>query len=136
MVRFMRRTIIRTAFAAALVMGLAACGGDDTDSSTTTESTGSGGVNRVAVEALDSLKFDSENFAAKAGEVEFVYTNGGSIQHTLLVDGIDADEFKLTVNGKGDTDDGAVDLEAGEYTIYCDVSGHRQAGMEATLEVS
>jgi hypothetical protein len=29
----------------------------------------------------------------------------------------------------------SVDMQSGEYTIYCDVRGHRYASMEAPLEV-
>ena len=45
------------------------------------------------------------------------------------------DDFKLEVSRGGDTDDGTIELEAGDYVFYCDVPGHRAAGMEGTLTV-
>jgi uncharacterized cupredoxin-like copper-binding protein len=51
-----------------------------------------------------------------------------------VIEGVDG--FKLDVPTNGDVDEGSVDLQSGEYTIYCDVPGHRNAGMEATLEVA
>lgn len=149
----MRRTLA-LASVPAFVLALAACGGDDgetssgsgsgsgsgTETTESTESTGTtgssepaeGGESTVTVEALDSLEFDSDSYTATAGEITFVYENDGSLPHTLLVEGVDADEFKLEV---GDTDEGTVELEAGEYTLYCDVPGHQSAGMEASLTV-
>jgi uncharacterized cupredoxin-like copper-binding protein len=50
-----------------------------------------------------------------------------------LIEGVDG--FKLDVAGKGDVDEGSVRLAPGTYTMYCDVAGHRQAGMHATIEV-
>ena len=44
----------------------------------------------------------------------------------------DVDGFKLSI---GREDDGSVDLEAGSYTLYCDVAGHEAAGMVADLVV-
>jgi plastocyanin len=127
----MRRTFALTALLALPLGTLAACGGDD-DGGDDAGPSGSAPEGAVVVHALDSLAFDEEAYSAPAGEITFVYENDGSLPHTLLVDGIDGDEFKLEV---GDTDEGAVTLEAGEYVLYCDVAGHRDAGMEADLTV-
>jgi plastocyanin len=115
---------------ALVVAPLAACGGGDDDDGPSTPAD-------VTVHALDSLKFDSSSFTvspATAGKVTIEYVNDGSITHSLKVDGVDS--FRLQVSGKGDTDDGTVDLDPGTYTIYCDIPGHRQGGMEAELTVS
>jgi uncharacterized cupredoxin-like copper-binding protein len=36
----------------------------------------------------------------------------------------------------GDTATGTYDVEAGMYTLICDIPGHQEAGMVATLNVS
>jgi len=128
----MRRDVLRTlALASLVIVPLAACGGDDGgDGGGSTPGPTPEGA--VLVGALDSLAFDADSYEATAGEVTFVYENEGSLPHTLLVDGISDDEFKLEV---GDTDEGSVELDAGEYELYCDVAGHRASGMEATLTV-
>jgi uncharacterized cupredoxin-like copper-binding protein len=53
--------------------------------------------------------------------------------HTLAIEGVKG--FKLEVPRPGDIDTGSVRLEPGSYTLFCDVPGHRQAGMEAPLTV-
>jgi uncharacterized cupredoxin-like copper-binding protein len=86
--------------------------------------------------AAEDIKFPEDRYEATAGSVNLSYRNDGSINHTLVVDDVDdVDGFKLEVAGNGDEDQGSVDLGAGTYTMYCDVPGHRDAGMEATLEV-
>lgn len=91
---------------------------------------GGGGVDIVA----HDISFDEDAYEATAGTVEVSYLNEGNIPHTLVIEGIDG--FKLEVTGNGDEDQGTVELDAGTYTLFCDVAGHRAAGMEATLEVA
>lgn len=129
----MRRTL---AIAAVVLLPLTACGDDDGGDTGAPETTGSSGTPAdgevVTVPALDSLSFGEDSYTAPAGQVTFVYENEGSLPHTLVIEGIPEDEFKLAV---GDTDEGSVELEPGEYTMFCDVPGHRSGGMEATLTV-
>ena len=124
---------LRIAAVAALVLALAACGGDDDDTSAPADA-GSGGGGADLTVVAEDIGFDADAYEASAGTIEVTYENDGSIVHTLLVDGVDG--FELEVSSNGDIDQGSVELEAGEYTLYCDVPGHRSAGMEAELTVS
>lgn len=81
----------------------------------------------------EDIKFGKDEYQADAGEVTFVYENQGSIVHTLLIE--EVDDFELTVSSAGDVDEGTVELEPGDYVMFCDVPGHRVAGMEAALVV-
>jgi plastocyanin len=116
---------------------LTGCGGDDDGGgggdglSTGSGDGGSGNGSTVTVVAKDSLRFDQDEYTAATGEVTIDYENDGSLTHTLLIEGVD--DFKLAVASNGDTDEGTVDLEPGDYRIYCDVPGHES--MEATLTV-
>ncbi len=112
----------------ALLLALGACGDDD---AAPTADAGPADSS-VTVLARD-IDFDADAYEVEAGAVEFVYENEGDIPHTLVIDGV---PMELTVRTRGDVDRGVVDLEPGEYTVYCDVPGHRPAGMVATLTVS
>jgi plastocyanin len=87
----------------------------------------------VTITAFD-LGFEEKQTQAPAGDVKIAYVNEGTLQHTLLFDNVGG--FKLTVPGKGDKDQGKAKLDPGTYTYYCDVPGHRQAGMEGTMTVT
>ena len=114
---------------------LTGCGGDDDGGGggdgLSTGSGDGGGGGTVTVVAQDTLRFDRDDYTASAGEVTIEYENGGNLTHTLLIDGVD--DFKLSVASSGDTDEGTVELEPGDYRIYCDIPGHES--MEATLTV-
>lgn len=125
----MHRPFVLLSAAILGAVALAGCGGDDA----TDAAPASGGDGAIEVIARD-IEFGEERYEATAGEIELRYSNQGSIAHTLRID--DVDGLKLEVTANGDEDQGSVDLEAGTYTLYCDVPGHREAGMEATLEVS
>jgi plastocyanin len=88
---------------------------------------------KVTVEALSTLKFDSDAFDAPAGKVQFNYT--GATGHTLAIQDPKFDGFLLTTDAGGPKT-GSVLLTPGKYTLYCTVPGHEAAGMKATLTVS
>lgn len=112
------------AVAAATAVALGACGGDDEDG-------GVAGDADVTVVGFDNFSFDQDHYTTQAGEVSFEYVNEGRLRHTLVIEG--EGDFKLAANNQGETDQGSIELEPGEYVIYCDEPGH--AGMEATLTV-
>ena len=63
------------------------------------------------------------------------YSNEDSIRHTLIIAKGDTKvpNFKLEVDQRGSVDSGDITLDAGTYTIICDVPGH--SNMKATLTV-
>ena len=125
----MRRT--RTCIALSLLTLVVTGCGDSDDDGGDAAGDCSPAASSLTVGALDELSFDADSYDADTGCIEVTYENEGSVAHTLLVDGQSG--FKLAV---GDTDTGTIELDAGEYTLYCDVAGHQAAGMEATLTVS
>ena len=122
--------------AAIAALPLAACGDDDDDAGGSPPGNGPGvqGGDGLTVSALDSLAFDPDDLTAAAGSIAVMLENDGSLPHTFVIEDHE-DDMKLSVAGSGDSDEGSIDLEAGDYTFYCDVPGHRGAGMEGTLTV-
>jgi plastocyanin len=120
--------------AAALVTVLvlvAACGGGEAKRATQGGKTTSKAD--VTVTAED-INFPTKQFTAHAGNVTIRYVDEGKLAHTLVMEGVPGWK-KLEVNGKGDAVTGTVMLAPGVYTMFCDVPGHRAAGMQATLSV-
>jgi plastocyanin len=124
----MRRDLLCLASAATLAITLGACGDSGSDEPEADACTPD---SSLSVGAQDALKFDAEAYDAEGPCIGVNYENEGSVAHTLLVKGVEG--FKLAV---GDMDTGMVELEPGDYTLYCDIAGHEAAGMSATLTVS
>lgn len=89
--------------------------------------------NDLAIEAGD-LYYEPTNLAASPGDVTFTMRNVGAIEHDLVIEEL-GDQVIIGLIGAGETETSTIALEAGSYTLYCTVPGHRQAGMEATLSV-
>jgi plastocyanin len=111
----------------------AACGADDSPVTGPTSADSSGEKPAGITVIAKDISLAPANVRTTSGDVHITYRNEGSIVHTLVIEGVDG--FKLDVAGTGDVDKGSVTLAPGTYTMYCDVAGHRQAGMHATLEV-
>lgn len=107
-------------------MVIAACGGGD-DAPTTAPASGS-----VNVEAGD-LYFEPTSLTAAAGDVQVTVENTGAVEHDFVIEEIG--DVEVVYADPGATVTGTVNLEAGTYTFYCSVPGHRAAGMEGTLTV-
>jgi len=134
--------------AALAVIGLAACGGSSNDNSTTAASTppsttpaagggGAGGSSTVDISTPSgsSLAFDQKDVSAKAGNVTIDFDNKQPLQHDVAVADSSGKVLGQTDLVSSGTANSTVDLQAGTYTFYCTVPGHREAGMEGTLTV-
>lgn len=97
------------------------------------EGEGAAGGATAEFVAID-LAYEAAPTEVAAGTVEFALDNQGAIEHNVVIEELD-DEVVVEAPGGG-TDTGTVELEPGEYTYYCDIAGHRAAGMEGTLTVT
>ncbi|MCB0996412.1 MAG: hypothetical protein KDB21_15050 [Acidimicrobiales bacterium] len=102
-----------------------------------------------------------EPTSTTAGVVEFVATNGGSLDHELVIVAAESPDELTVVEGKVDEDalpegafigeieafeagltcDGYVDLAPGDYVLFCnlvegDGTSHFESGMVTTFNVS
>src|SRR5687768_10015560 len=125
----MRRFLLLTAlFLAALL--LAGCGSDDGDDEGG-ESSGGQSVELVATE----FAFDPADVSVdEAGETTFTVSNDGEFPHALEIEGNGIEEETEEL-GPGESGSITVELEPGEYELYCPVGDHREQGMEGTLVV-
>ena len=70
------------------------------------------------------------------GVVVFRLENDGQIGHDLKVEGPGGVDAKTPVIDPGATAEVEVELQEGDYELYCTVPGHREGGMEVDLAVS
>ena len=135
----------------ALGLVIAACGDDEeesadtgaatteqTDTATTEEAPADdagGGELTLSADPGGGLKFDKDSLTAPAGEVTITMENPADVPHNVALEGDGVDEEGEIVE-KGGTSTVSATVEAGEYTFYCSVPGHRQGGMEGTLTVT
>jgi len=131
---------------------LVACGDSDDSTSgdttvTTNESksegggkakggTAGGGSATLDIASPSSgLAYDSDSAETKAGKVTLNYTNPQPIAHDVAIENSGGEivgKTELVTEGSDSTE---LDVKADEYTFYCTVPGHREAGMEGTLTV-
>jgi plastocyanin len=143
----MRRASALIAVSALLVLGLAACGGDDDDdggetaaapATTTAPAGGGGGGSTVEISTPpgSDLAYDQSDVSAMAGSVTIDFDNQQSTQHDVKVEDSSGQELGGTDLISSSTANATVDLQPGSYTFFCSVPGHREAGMEGTLNVN
>ena len=125
----MRRFLLLTALFLAVLL-LASCGSDDGDDEGG-EASGGQSVELVATE----FAFDPADVSVdEAGETTFTVSNDGEFSHALEIEGNGIEEETEEL-GPGESGSVTVDLEPGEYELYCPVGDHRERGMVGTLVV-
>ena len=148
--------------AAALTLGVAACGGSSsssssaagastssatssaagtgTSSATSSSAAAAGGASSnlaIAANPSGSLSYDKKSLSAKAGKVTITMTNMSPVGHNITIQkGTNGAVLGATPTFQGGTKSVSLNLKAGTYTFYCSVPGHRQGGMVGTLTVS
>jgi plastocyanin len=89
----------------------------------------------LSAPADGTFAFDPSSLEASAGKVEIDFTNPASIEHDVHIEQDGKDVAASDLVSDGDTTKASAKLQPGEYTYYCSVPGHREAGMEGTLTV-
>jgi len=106
---------------------ISACGGSSVPPSAKT----------LSVTATE-FAFAPNVFEAKVGEdLTFSIENNGTLDHNFVVFDPSGKEATRTTVARGTS--GSVTFKvstAGDWAIVCDVAGHKQAGMTATLKAS
>jgi plastocyanin len=135
-----RRALPLLLVLAASVLTLSACGGGSNSSATTPATTGGGGAGgggstvQISADPSGALKFEQTDVSASAGTITIDFTNMSSLPHDVRIEGNGASGGTDQITDSSTS--ATVDLEAGTYTFFCSVDGHRAAGMEGTLTVN
>jgi uncharacterized cupredoxin-like copper-binding protein len=93
-----------------------------------------GGVLTIPADPGGSTAYQFAAAEAPAGAVTVKSPNKSSVDHDIALEGNGISEKGQTVKDGGVSQFQA-DLKPGDYTFFCSVDGHRQAGMEGKLTV-
>jgi plastocyanin len=134
---------------AAVALAAAGCGDDDDGGAESTptpteeastpapteEEAGGGGGETLTLTADPggAISWSPTDLTAQAGEVSIELVNESSVPHAIEVEGNGVEEESETVTGANTTL--TVELEPGEYELYCPVGDHQAQGMDGTLTV-
>lgn len=106
---------------------LGACGGD-----TATPPAPPPGVDEV-VTGTDAFRFEPDQLEVAPGDRVGLVCEG-SLPHNIVVE-TEAEDVVVVECGGLEAAEGTVDVEPGSYTFFCDIPGHRAAGMVGTVTV-
>jgi plastocyanin len=82
-----------------------------------------------------ALAYQQKSLTSKPGKVTIDFSNPGALEHDVAIEGAEGEELAVSeLISEGKTSVSA-ELAPGNYTFFCTVPGHREAGMEGTLTV-
>jgi plastocyanin len=95
-----------------------------------------GGKIDIPADPGGQLAYVTKQATSPPGPLVISSTNEASIPHDIAVEGPGVPLTKgPTVQDGGVSTVKSIDFKPGDYTYFCTVQGHRQAGMEGTLTV-
>lgn len=107
------------------VLVLSGCGGSKPQPAGTTRVT------------MSDFAFKPSAISLPAGRTTFFLVNSAMDAHDMVVEDRSGHVIgKSSSIAAGDAATFTVELAAGTYTFYCDIPGHRDAGMTGTLTIS
>ncbi len=86
---------------------------------------------QIAADPDGALAYDQTALTAPTGAITVEFTNEAALGHDFRIDEVGAGTSVFAEGSESLT----VELEPGEYTFFCSVPGHRDAGMEGKLIV-
>lgn len=98
---------------------------------------GTAGAATLDIEAdpNGALAYTEDSVTAKAGKVTVNFTNPAPVPHDVRIEDSGGEDIGGTEVITESSESTTVDLKSGDYTFFCSVPGHRQAGMEGDLTV-
>jgi FtsP/CotA-like multicopper oxidase with cupredoxin domain len=93
-----------------------------------------GGGGGAAEQAMVNLAEYSITPATVGAGGSLHVMNGGAVTHNLYIENTELKTADLQAADDAELD--LADLAPGTYTMFCNITGHRDAGMEATLTVT
>jgi plastocyanin len=136
-------------------VALVACGDDE--GTTTTETTGQAGAERTEEAGGEGgggqeaggggatvefetpsggqLAYTASEASTSAGKVTIDFNNVQPVPHDVAIEDSSGKTLGQTETISESSSSTTINLKPGEYTFYCSVPGHREAGMEGTLTV-
>ena len=89
-------------------------------------------VMRIGQSNLSEFNMDN----LRKADVAIEFTNPQSLSHDVAIEDSGGKEIgKTDLVAAGSAVTTIADMKPGEYTFFCTVPGHREAGMEGTLTV-
>jgi plastocyanin len=81
-----------------------------------------------------AIAYDTTELSGKTGKVTIDFENPSAVPHDVAIekDGKEIAASELITESKTSV---SADLAAGDYTFFCTVPGHAEAGMEGTLTI-
>jgi plastocyanin len=95
---------------------------------------GPGGTLQLAADP-SAIAYDTPELSSKPGEVTIDFTNPAALEHDVAIEAEDGKELAASEVIAESKTSVSTELDAGTYTFFCTVPGHREAGMEGTLSV-